>query len=108
MQKALDPGPAQSLLTGWGWSESLVWAAMLYNALAAAALISGLALRPAALSLAAYCGLTSFFHLIPEDPWQMTIFIKNWAITGGCLVLAGQGGGDWVLGSRRQGSGAGN
>ena len=41
-----------------------------------------------ALSLAAYCAVTSVFHFIPGDPWQMSIFVKNWAIAGGCLALA--------------------
>ncbi len=97
-QKLSDPEPVRVLLTGWGWPGGLVWGAMLYNLLAGVALIAGVLVRPVALSLAFYCGLTSFFHLLPDDPWQITIFIKNWAIAGGCLVLAGQGGGDWGLG----------
>ena len=61
------------------------------------ALILGVALRPAAAGLAAYCAVTSLFHFIPDDSWQMTIFVKNWAIAGGLLVLAAQGGGRWQL-----------
>lgn len=97
VQKAVDPGAAQALLTGWNWPETLVWLALIYNALAGVALILGVAVRPVALSLAVYCGLTAFFHLIPDDPWQMSIFVKNWAIAGGCLVLAAQGGGAFRL-----------
>ena len=33
--------------------------------------------------------VTSVFHYLPDDPWQVTIFVKNWAIAGGLLVLAG-------------------
>ena len=51
----------------------------------------------AAAALAAYCAVTSLFHFIPDDSWQMTIFVKNWAIAGGLLVLAAQGGGRWQL-----------
>ena len=40
-----------------------------------------------ALALAAYCAATSAFHFIPGDGWQMSIFVKNWAIAGGCLAL---------------------
>ena len=54
-------------------------------------LIAGLWTRPVAASLAAYCMVTSLFHFLPDDPWQMSIFVKNWAIAGGCLVLAAHG-----------------
>ncbi|SNS57116.1 DoxX family protein [Antarctobacter heliothermus] len=97
VQKVVDPVAAQALLAGWNWSAALVWPALIYNALAGLALILGVAVRPVALSLAGYCALTAFFHLIPDDPWQMSIFVKNWAIAGGCLVLAVQGGGAWRL-----------
>ena len=53
-----------------------------------AALIAGRRLWEWGLALAAYCALTSVFHLVPDDPWQMSIFVKNWAIAGGCLCLA--------------------
>jgi len=97
VQKATDSAPAGEMLVGWGLPFWLVWGAMVYNLAASVALILGIALRPVALSLALYCMVTSFFHLIPDDPWQMSIFVKNWAIAGGCLVLAGQGGGAWRL-----------
>ena len=88
VQKALDPSAAATLLTGRGLPGALVWPAALYNAGAALALLAGWRLVPVALSLAAYCAATSVFHLIPGDPWQMSIFVKNWAIAGGCLALA--------------------
>ena len=67
------------------------------NAGAALALILGLWLRPVGYAAAFYCIVTSAFHFIPSDPWQMSIFVKNWAIAGGCLVLAAQGGGRYVM-----------
>ena len=75
----------------------LVWPATLFNAGAALALILGLWLRPVGYAAAFYCIVTSAFHFIPSDPWQMSIFVKNWAIAGGCLVLAAQGGGRYVM-----------
>lgn len=92
-QKALDPGAATLLLTDRGLPGALVWPALAFNAGGAAALWSGRAVRTVALVLAAYCGATSVFHLIPDDPWQMSIFVKNWAIAGGCLALAVAGAG---------------
>ncbi|WP_112323078.1 DoxX family protein [Oceanibium sediminis] len=88
VQKALDPAPVMSLLQGMGLPGVLVWPALLFNVAIAVSLISGRYLRPAALLAAAYCAGTSLFHLVPDDPWQMSIFVKNWAIAGGLLVLA--------------------
>lgn len=100
-QKALDPIAAQSLLTGLGLPAILVWPALLFNAVAGIALILGIAVRPVAYTLALYCVATSVFHLIPSDPWQMSIFVKNWAIAGGCLVLGAHGPGRYGLGRLR-------
>jgi len=100
VQKAGDPGPVQALLGGAGLPGWLVWPALAFNAAAGLALLLGVRVPPVALLLAGYCGVTSLFHLIPEDPWQMTIFVKNWAIAGGCLALAVAGPGDWRMGSR--------
>ncbi len=97
-QKALDPGPVMGLLAGRGWPVWLVWPALAFNAFGAAALILGVATRPVAVALAGYCMVTSIFHFIPSDDWQMTIFVKNWAIAGGFLVLADSGPGRWALG----------
>ena len=88
VQKALDPDSAAGLLVGRGLPGGLVWAAALYDGAAAVALVAGWRVTAWALSLAAYCAATSVFHWIPDDPWQMSIFVKNWAIAGGCLALA--------------------
>jgi putative oxidoreductase len=94
-QKFGDAAPAQALLAMRGLPDWLVWPALAFNLAAGLALLAGLWLERVALALAAYCGLTSLFHLQPDDPWQMTIFVKNWAIAGGLLCLAAGGGGAW-------------
>ena len=86
-QKALDPSGAGVLLTDRGLPFALVWPALAFNAAAALALVAGWRTAEWALALAAYCAATSVFHLVPDDPWQMSIFVKNWAIAGGCLAL---------------------
>jgi putative oxidoreductase len=96
-QKALDPGPVMDLLAGRGLPAALVWPALAFNAAAGAALALGVATRPGAGLLALYCMGVSVFHLIPDDPWQMSIFVKNWAIAGGLLVLAAHGAGRHAL-----------
>lgn len=88
VQKLVDPAAAQGLLAGFGLPGWLIWPAAAASAVGGMALILGLWLGPVALMLAAYCVVTSIFHLIPDDPWQMSIFVKNWAIAGGLLVLA--------------------
>jgi putative oxidoreductase len=88
VQKALSPGEATGLLAGLGLPVWLVWPALALNAGLAAGLLYPPTVRVAALAAAAYCAATSVFHFQPEDGWQMSIFVKNWAIAGGLLVLA--------------------
>lgn len=88
VQKALAPEAAQGLLAGFGLPVWLVWPALALNAILAVGLIWPPTVRTAALTAAAYCAATSLFHLQPDDGWQMSIFVKNWAIAGGLLVLA--------------------
>ncbi|WP_084863859.1 DoxX family protein [Salibaculum halophilum] len=96
-QKALDPDPAMALLAARGLPGALVWPALAFNALAGLALALGWRVRLVALLLAGYCAGTSLFHFLPDDPWQISIFVKNWAIAGGCLVLAAQRAGRFAL-----------
>ncbi len=88
VQKATDPGPAQGLLAGMGLPGWLVWPALGFNAALAVGLVFGPRVRLWALAGAGYCIVTSIFHFLPADGWQMSIFVKNWAIAGGLLVLA--------------------
>ncbi len=62
----------------------------------------GLFTRWAAIALAGFCVLAAwFFHYHPGDSMQMINFMKNVAIAGGFLVLAGSGPGAYALGNRR-------
>ncbi|MGZ9810050.1 DoxX family membrane protein [Pseudoroseicyclus sp. H15] len=99
VQKITDPAAAQELLAMRGWPLWFIWPALAYNAATGLALLAGAWITPVALSLAAYCIVTSYFHFLPDDPWQMTIFVKNWAIAGGCLALAAAGPGNWRVGA---------
>ncbi|MFT6091341.1 DoxX family membrane protein [Sulfitobacter sp.] len=92
VQKTLDPAPAGALLAGYGLPEWLVWPALAFNALAAGLLLAGRYLKPIGRTLAVYCLLTSVFHFVPDDPWQMSIMIQNWALAGGCLILSASSG----------------
>jgi putative oxidoreductase len=87
-QKAIAPEAARGLLAGFDLPVWLVWPALVLNALLAVGLLWPSTVRTTALVAAGYCALTSIFHLQPQDGWQMSIFVKNWAIAGGLLVLA--------------------
>ncbi len=93
VQKIVSPGDTMALLAAHDLPPGIVWLALIFNGLTGAMLLAGWKVRSVAIVLAAYCGATSFFHWIPEDPWQMSIFVKNWAIAGGCLALAVAGSG---------------
>ena len=88
VQKAVDPAAAQALLNGLNLPSWLIWPALVFNAVAALCLVTDVRVRGVALALCLYCLLTSVFHFVPDDPWQMSIMVKNWAIAGGCLALA--------------------
>lgn len=98
VQKLVQPGAAMALLAERGLPGWLVWPADAFNLAAALLLVAGVEVTPVALLVAAYCAVTSVFHLKPDDAWQMTIFVKNWAIAGGCLALAVAGAGSWRIG----------
>ncbi|OOY18803.1 DoxX protein [Thioclava sp. DLFJ5-1] len=103
VQKVTDPQMVEEMI-GWlglpGW---LVWPVALFNLIAALGLIFGPKVRGWALILAGYCIFTSWFHWqLRADPWQVTIFVKNWAIAGGLLILAAQGPGRYALSTLRR------
>jgi putative oxidoreductase len=87
VQKFTNADPVRALLDMAGWPQFLVWPAMLFNLAGGLGLLFGPAIRWWALALAAYCGVTSYFHLLLGDAWQITIFVKNWAIAGGLLAV---------------------
>lgn len=97
IQKLFSPADAMALLEMRNLPPALVWPAMAFNAATGVALVIGVRVRVVAMVLAAYCALTSVFHLIPSDPWQMSIFFKNWSVAGGCLALAVAGSGRFAF-----------
>lgn len=73
-----------------------------FEILAGVALILGWQTRIAATLLAGFTALTAAtFHNNLADQMQFLLFVKNFAITGGLLVLAGLGAGRFALDYRR-------
>lgn len=96
-QKFTDPAPVQAMLATVSLPEILLWPLAVFNLIAALGLIFGPRVQAWAIVLALYCMATSWFHWqLRADPWQVTIFVKNWAIAGGLLILAAQGPGRFV------------
>lgn len=97
-QKLTDPAPVVAMIRGIGLPAALIWPVALFNLLAAVGLVLGPGVRGWACVLALYCLATSWFHWqLRADPWQVTIMVKNWAIAGGLLIVAGRGPGPLVL-----------
>lgn len=84
-------------------------AALLVEILGSLALLFGFGTRIAALVLALFTLVASFFFhaywSVPADQTMVTqlLFFKNIAVVGGLLVLAGQGAGGLSLDARRKG-----
>lgn len=70
-------------------------------------LIAGWKTRYAAFALAGFCLLANwFFHMGWDRPppgghFNWVIFVKNFAVCGGLLAIAGRGAGAWSLDARR-------
>lgn len=98
IQKGLDPAPVEQMIGSIGLPAALVWPVAFWDLVAAICILTGPGVRGWALTMAAYCIFTSYFHWqLRADPWQVTIMVKNWAIAGGLLILAAQGPGRFVI-----------
>lgn len=96
-QKLADPSGATSLLALADLPAWLLWPSAVFTTVAGLGLLLGVYTRPLAILAAGYCIVTSYFHYLLGDPWQMTIVAKNWTIAGGYLVLAAHGPGRFAL-----------
>ena len=97
VQKAFDPSGAGALLELAGLPLWLLWPSGIFTAIAGLGIALGIYTRPFAILAAGYCIVTSYFHFLLGDPWQMTIVFKNWTIAGGYLMLAAHGPGRFSL-----------
>ena len=97
VQKLASPTEAQALLALAALPGWLIWPAALFPTIAGIGIAFGIATRPLAILAAGYCVVTSLFHILMDDPWQITIAFKNWVIAGGYLILAAHGPGRFAL-----------
>ena len=82
--------------------------ALTVEILGSVALLAGFGTRAAALVLAVFTLVASFFFhafwAVPADQAFVTqlLFFKNIAVVGGLLAVAANGAGDWSLDARKQ------
>lgn len=78
------------------------WPTILLEVLGGLAILIGFQTRIAALALAGFTLLAAvLYHFVPADQMQMTMFLKNLAITGGLLLLARHGAGKLSVDGRK-------
>lgn len=76
----------------------LAWPVIAFEILGGVALLVGFQTRLVALALGGFCLVSgALYHFVPADQMQMTMFMKNIALTGGYLALALTGGGAWSV-----------
>ena len=97
----------QGYMESVGVSGSLLPLVIAVEILAAIAVIVGWQTRIAALALAGFCILTAiFFHTDFANQMQMAMFMKNFTIAGGFLILVAHGPGAYALDNRNQSAAA--
>ena len=79
----------------------LFWPTVALEALGGIAILIGYQTRYASILLAGFCMLSAIlFHMQPGDQMQMAMFMKNFAIAGGFLILAANGPGAFAMDTR--------
>ena len=93
----------QGYMEAMGISGMLLPLVILLEIGGALALIAGWQTRLAAYALALFSIVSALiFHSNLGDQMQMILFMKNWAMAGGLLVLAANGAGAYSLDNRGQ------
>ena len=93
--------------SGWmetmGVSSSLLPLVIIIEILAAIAIILGWKTKIAAFLLAGFCILSGLiFHTDFNNQVEMIMFMKNFAIAGGFLILVANGPGNYSLDNRKR------
>lgn len=103
VNKLVDPGSAESLLSGVGLPGGLAIPTGLFEVVAGLALVLGFLTRLFAVLLAVFCLLTAFFfHTYFVDPIQAAMLLKNVAIAGGLLCLCAVNSMRWSYDAMRE------
>ena len=105
MGKLGDVAGFAGYMASGGVPAFLAWPVIGFEILGGLALVLGIQTRWVALALGGFSFATgALYHYVPADQMQMTMFLKNVALTGGYIALAITGAGrfsvDAVTGGR--------
>lgn len=99
--KVGDVAGFSGYLVSGGLPAFLAWPAVIFEIVLGAALIAGFQARIIALLGAAFCVAAALlYHLVPSDPMQMAMLLKNFAVAGGLLYVFAFGAGPLALDKR--------
>ena len=97
-----DPAATMGYMEAMGVPGFLFWPTALFELLAGVAILVGFQVRIIAFLLAGFCGLTAIlFHMDFADQMQMGMFMKNFGMAGGFLVLMAAGAGPMSIDGRK-------
>jgi putative oxidoreductase len=90
--KIMDPAGTVGYMQSFGIPALLLWPTIALEVLGGVAIIAGFQTRLAAFSLAGFSiAAALIFHHNFADQMQMIMFLKNFSLAGGLLLLASSG-----------------
>lgn len=96
--KLSDVAGFAGYMASGGVPAILAWPSIIFELVLGAALIVGYQARIMALLGAGFCVVAAgLYHFAPADQMQMTMFLKNFAIAGGLLMVFAHGAGPLAL-----------
>lgn len=102
MTKIADYAGTQGYMDMFGVHRSLLPLVIVTEIIGGLSVLLGWKARWGAVALAGFSILAAiFFHTDFSDQGQMINFMKNLAISGGLLVLAAHGAGQWSIDARK-------
>ena len=79
-------------LTSGGLPAFLAWPSIIFEVVLGLSMLAGFQARIMALLGASFCVVSAIlYHFQPADQIQMTMFLKNFAIAGGFLMIFAHG-----------------
>jgi putative oxidoreductase len=102
VQQALNIEATQAYMNLHGVLSPLLPVAIVLEIVGAVAIVLGYGTRLFAFLLAGFSILTAvLFHDDFTDPMELELFVRDFAMAGGMLVLCARGPGDWSVDARK-------
>ena len=98
LNKITNYADTQGFMESMGVPGGLLWIVILVQVLGALAVIIGYKTKLASVALGGFCVVSAvLFHADFSSQIEMTMFMKNFTIAGGFLVLVAHGAGAYSL-----------